>query len=417
MQRVRTSLPYFKAFGWKPTVIAVDPKYADMVTDELLIKSVPADIQIHFIKAFDKKLTSKLGLGSLALRSLWQYFKKVNQILKQEKVELIYFSTTQFPVMILGAYWKKRFKVPYVIDMQDPWHSEYYQDKLKGQRPKKYWFSYRLNKYLEPLALKQADGLISVSPYYITDLKARYPVIKNIPSAVITFGAFEPDLDIASAASGEFKQLLLPDKINIVYVGRGGLDMHQAISPLFKSLKKGLDDEPELFIKLKFYFIGTSYAPAGKGKQTISSLAKHFEVDKSVIEITDRISYYHTIITLNQADALFIPGSDDPRYTASKIYPYLLSKKPLVAIFNKNSSVVNIINECTKNALVFTFDTETNILGDILYQTLSNWAKGDFTQLLLNKNFEKYSAENQTEMQTEIFEKAIKHYEAAYIDA
>ena len=417
MQRVRTSLPYYKALGWEPTVIAVDAKYADMPIDDLLIKSVPSNIKIHYIKALPKNLTSKLGLGSLALRSLSYYYKKVNQVLEQEKFDLIYFSTTLFPVMILGAYWKKRFKVPYVIDMQDPWHSEYYQNKPKEQRPKKYWFSYRLNKTLEPLALKKADGLISVSEYYIADLKARYPVIKNIPSDVITFGAFEPDMAIAEAASVNFESLLLPDSINIVYIGRGGLDMHQAISPLFTALKKGLAEEPELFGKLKFYFIGTSYAPSGQGKPTIIPLAKQFGVDKSVIEITGRISYYHTILTLKQADALFIPGSDDPKYTASKIYPYLLSKKPLIAIFNKNSSVVSIIEECTENALVLTFDEDAGYLADMLYHALLNWTKRIFIPLVLNKNFENYSAMSLAAKQTELFTKAIKHYEAADTDA
>jgi hypothetical protein len=133
MQRVRTSLPYFNEFGWDATIVAVDEKYADVVKDDLLVQSLPADIKIHKVNALGKKLTSKFGLGSLALRSLWYYRQTVNEILKKEKFDLVYFSTTQFPVCILGAYWKKRFGVPYVIDMQDPWHSEYYQDKPKNQ--------------------------------------------------------------------------------------------------------------------------------------------------------------------------------------------------------------------------------------------------------------------------------------------
>ena len=94
-----------------------------------------AGIKIHQVKAFNKKWTSKFGLGSIALRSLWFYRKKVNQLLKKGHFDLIYFSTTQFPVCILGASWKKRFQIPYVIDMQDPWFSDYYENKPKEQRP------------------------------------------------------------------------------------------------------------------------------------------------------------------------------------------------------------------------------------------------------------------------------------------
>lgn len=417
MQRIRMSLPYFKQFGWDATLVTVDEKYSDVLQDDLLVQSIPADIKIYKVKALSRSLTSKVGLGSLALRSLWHYRKKVNEILKKEKYDLIYFSTTQFPLCILGAYWKKRFGIPYVIDMQDPWHSEYYQDKPKEQRPPKYWFSYRLHKYLEPVAMKQADGLISVSPDYISDLKARYPSINNIPSAVITFGAFEPDLKIALDNQSKFNSLLQSGFKNIVYVGRGGIDMQKAIAPVFEALKKGLAEKPEIFNQLRFYFIGTSYARAGTGKPTILPLAKKYGVDSAVIEITDRISYYHALLTLQQADALFIPGSDDPQYTASKIYPYLLTARPLLAIFNEKSNAVKAIKECTGDAIILTFNEGSPDLTANLFKILTDWGNGSFKPLNLSDNFKKYSSQSLTEKQTDLFGKAIKHYEAKNTNA
>ncbi len=105
MQRVRMSLPYFESYGWVAEVVTVDDKYSEQVKDELLAQSIQGNIKIHKVKAFNKNWTSKLGLGSIALRSLWFYRQKVNQLLKEEKYDLIYFSTTQFPVCILGAFW------------------------------------------------------------------------------------------------------------------------------------------------------------------------------------------------------------------------------------------------------------------------------------------------------------------------
>src|ERR1700761_6102280 len=157
MHRVRMSLPYFKQFGWEAEVVTVDESYSQITKDELLLQSVPPEITIHKVKALNKKVAARLGLGNIALRSLWFYRQKVNAILKEKKVDLVYFSTTQFPVCVLGAYWKRKFGIPYVIDMQDPWHSDYYKDKPKQQRPPKYWFSYRLNKYLEPKAMRHVS--------------------------------------------------------------------------------------------------------------------------------------------------------------------------------------------------------------------------------------------------------------------
>ncbi|MDB5136110.1 MAG: hypothetical protein JWP37_2713, partial [Mucilaginibacter sp.] len=402
MQRIRMSLPYFKDFGWDAEVVTVDTSFTEILKDDLLLQSIPADAKIHTVKAFNKRWTSKLGLGSLALRSLWFYRKKVNQLLKETRFDLIYFSTTQFPVCVLGAYWKKRFGIPYVIDMQDPWHSEYYQDKPSEQRPSKYWFSYRLNKYLEPVAMKHVDGLISVSESYIHDLKERYPQIKNIPAATITFGAFAPDLKIADDNRHLFTSLLDPEFTNIVYIGRGGADMHQAISVLFKALKDGFDMEPQIFNKIKIYFIGTSYAPNGMGKPTVLPLAKEFGVDSNIVEITDRISYYHSVATLQQADALFIPGSDDPKYTASKIYPYLLTRKPLLAIFNSKSSAIAILQEYGAE-FVYSYN-QLNDAGIKVYNFLKHAANPDIKEYDYNAAaIEKYAAKNMTGTQCLLF--------------
>ncbi len=124
------------------------------------------------------------------------------------------------------------------------------------------------------MAMEQAGGLISVSENYIEILKDRYPRIKQIPAATITFGGFAPDLKIASRHQNEFERLLDPDFKNIVYVGRGGMDMHNAIKPIFETLKKGLLDDFALFSRLKLYFIGTSYVLSLQAaeKQTIIPL-------------------------------------------------------------------------------------------------------------------------------------------------
>jgi hypothetical protein len=406
MQRIRMSLPYFKEFGYDAEIVAVEIGYSEMLKDDLLLQSIPADIKVHTVKAFSKKWTFIAGLGSLGLRSLWFYRQAVNRLLKANQFDLIYFSTTQFPVCILGAYWKKRFGVPYVIDMQDPWHSDYYQGKPKDQRPAKYWFSYRLHKYLEPIAMKHVDGLISVSANYIDDLKTRYPAMKNIPATTITFGAFEPDLQIAEHNRELFKPLLNTDFINVVYVGRGGNDMHQAITILFKALSDGLNKEVQIFNKIKIYFIGTSYAPNGQGKQTILPLAKQFGIENNVIEITGRISYFHTLITLQQADALFIPGSDDPKYTASKIYPYLLTQKPLLAIFNSQSSAITILQEYgVKN--VYSYDATNNIVQKV-YDFLKCCAnKASDKEIYAQEAVGKYSAKSMTKNQCQFFDSLI----------
>jgi hypothetical protein len=400
------SLPYFKEFGWDTEVVTVDPEYSELPKDNLLIKSIPSEIKIHNVKPLSKSWTSKLGIGSLGLRSMWSYRKQVSKLLKQSHFDLVYFSTTQFPVCALGAYWKKRFNVPYVIDMQDPWYTgHYHQGKPQNERPPKYRLMYGIHQYLERIAMKRVDGLISVSEGYINDLKQVYPRLNSIPSSTITFGAFEPDPQIAKQNSQTFKPLLSKDFVNIVYIGRGGTDMHQAISALFTTLQKGLKNEPEQFKKIRLYFIGTSYAPAGQGKPTILPLAKELGIEEQVIEITDRISFYHTLTTLQQADALFIPGSDDPKYTASKIYPYILAQKPLLAIFSKNSSAISILKEYgAEYTLSYDSPNVTSKIEEFLQKAVNNNLPQPEYDL---ETIKRYSALNMTKQQCQLFDSVI----------
>ena len=409
MQRIRMSLPYFKEFGWDVELIRVFDRHLDVVKDPLLLESIPPDIKIHNVDAFSKKITSKLGLGSIALRSLYYYKKRVDELLRQKQVDLIYFSTTQYPLCILGAYWKKKFDVPYVIDMQDPWHSDYYQNKPKNQRPNKYWFSYRLNKYLEPIAMKRVGGLISVSDSYIATLKERYPIISNVPAYSITFGAFKKDQEIVKRNLDKLPAVFkkTSGKLNLVYIGRGGNDMHKALNLLFNALKKGLNESPDLFNLFQLHFIGTSYAPQGKGKCTIQPLAEEIGLKNMVEEQTDRVPFYQGLASLEYADGLIVPGSDDPTYTASKLYPYITAEKPLLGFFHKGSSAVRIIRECNAGEMV-TLDTDP----ETIYNKVEAFLKSVACRKKPETNwqaFDTYTAKEMTKRQCQLFNEVLEN--------
>ena len=405
MHRVRLSLPYYKVFGWEAEIVVVKQQFLDIPKDQMLLESIPTGLKIHEVNALKKELTSKLGLGSLALRSIYYYKKYVNALLKRKHFDLILFSTTEFPLCVLGTYWKKKFNIPFVIDMQDPWHTEYYVNKPKSERPPKYWFSYNLNKFLEPIAMRQVDGIISVSEKYIDMLQQRYENINKIPYQVITFPAAENDFEIAELYSKKLHTPLLNHSyINLVYVGRGGFDLTLSATLLFKTFKQNLDSNFDLFKDIRFYFIGTSYAPQGTGVQTILPIANKFSINNYVIEQTDRIPYYDTISYLKKADGLIILGSDDEGYTASKIFPYILAKKPLLAIFNKKSSAGKIIRDCNSGVVADLYNTSEaeSEIRDYLsfrarndeYENSTDW-----------EVFSSYTAKNLTKVQCEFLDK------------
>jgi hypothetical protein len=370
MHRLRQSLSYFREFGWEPVVFAVVPEYVEQSKDNLLLDSIPEDIELHHVKAFPAKWTRKLGLGNLGFRSWIQYRNAVGDYLEKNKVDLIYFSTTVFSLMPLGVFWKKKYNVPFVIDLQDPWRNDYYLTIDKQDRPKKFWFDYQQKKILEALTMPKVDGIISVSDGYITTMKERYPVLADMHCITLPFGALEVDMKIANQ--------LKPERVNgatldIVYVGRGGKDMEFSLAAVFQAFARGLEIDSDSFSRVRFKFIGTSYAAKGQGEKTITPIAERFLVESYVEEITNRLSYYESLRKLLDADMLFIPGSLDENYTASKIFPYILAGKPLIAVFHEKSSVVEIV-QSTQSEDVVTFNQDSSLeeVSDKVLYKLSN---------------------------------------------
>nr|WP_321222069.1 hypothetical protein [uncultured Psychroserpens sp.] len=407
MHRVRQSLPYFEQFGWEPTVLCVDPKYVEMAKDNVLLESLPKKVDIHMVSAFSTKYTRKLGLGNLGLRAFYQLYKAGNKLLKSGDFDLVYFSTTMFASMPLGRLWKKKFNIPFVIDMQDPWRNDYYLTVPKEEKPPKFWFAYNLDKNLERFTIPKVDGLISVSKGYIDMLKTRYPKIKNIPAKTLTFGAAVKDFEFIDNHPIPLSITLDKSKTNFIYIGRGGHDMAKSLSVIFEAFKNGLDNN-DAFKNFKFWFIGTSYAPDGEGEKTITPIAQQFGVEAFVEEITDRKPYFEVLTLLKAANVILIPGSEDANYTASKLYPNLLAKKPLLCVFHSNSSVVSIVKDLNAGDVVL-FDKEKAV------EHCLESMKTIITQLpkVPNTNWDKFkpfTAEAMTKVQCDFFNTVLKSY-------
>jgi len=412
MHRVRQSLPYFSELGWEPVVLTVDEKYVEAYsTDPLLLYTIPAGIEIHKVAAWDVSRTRKFGLGALGMRSYTHLKRKGNELLKGRHFDLVYFSTTAFHVMALGPYWNKRFGVPFILDIQDPWRNDFYLDKPASERPPKFFIAYNIDKYLEARTVPRTAGIISVSQGYCDTFMQRYPSIQSHQCRVIPFGAAARDMDIMRQHISRSSIVTFsPDKINIVYIGRGGHDMRFALDIIFTAFVKGRQTDPDLFSRIHFWFIGTSYAVAGTGRQTIVQVAKDHGVEENVTEIPDRIPYFDTLSLLQQADILLVPGSTDTNYTASKIYPYILARKPLLAVFHRKSSVLKVLEDTEYGSTVIFDDPKDGAdkyAADCLSQLNKLLAQRGQTIDFNMQGFEQYTAKSMTEKQVNFFNQVL----------
>ena len=402
MQRVRMSLPYYRDYGWEAIVITVDSKYIVGFKDEILIETIPKEIIVHKIKSLPFRITRLFGLGSLSLRSLPFYFQKVNKLLKNENFDLIFFSTTMFHVGVLGPYWKWRFKVPFVIDLQDPWRNDFYLSKPRSERPPKFWFAYLLLKWTEQIAIPSCDGIISVSEGYLDEIKNRYQEVKNLPMVVIPFGASFLDFQIVKSKKFEFSFLKSQNnKIKVAYIGA----ITPAFIPIIRIFFNSFIISKNDITKYHFYFIGTSYSSV-KSSRLVEDLSQELGISEYVTERSERIPYFEALKFMQAVDILFIPGSTDKDYNASKVYNAIVSRTPIFSIFNNKSEVKKVI-EKSKSGYVLGFDT--------LEDLQQNCVKAMEVFFSIHEKKKSYQipleilASHRTKQQSEFFRKVLNH--------
>ena len=355
MHRTRQALPYLPSAGWEPTVLAVEPDEVQAPQDPLLAQTVPAGVRVVRTGAVPLRQTRRVGIGNLDARALPFLRSAGAQLLAETPYDLVFFSTTALGVSVLGPLWKRRFGIPFMVDLQDPWYSEYYE--RSGTPPPggrlKYAASNAISKRLEPFVLRRAAGVVSVSPAYPRDLADRYPWFSDGAATVLPFGAPEQDFEVLRAApvpNGVFDP---GDGVSHwVYVGRAGHDMAFSLEALFTALARERADHPDRLGRVRLHFVGTSYADGDAGQPTVAPIAARCGVADLVEEQPQRIPYFQALQCLLDADTLVVPGSDDPGYTASKLYPYILAEKPLLALFHQASTVVDVVRQSRAGTVV-----------------------------------------------------------------
>jgi hypothetical protein len=346
MQRARLALPHLRALGWEAVVLAVAPALVEgAVLDPVLEKTYPPDIRVVRVGGIPHRATRRLGFGSLWWRCGAALRRAGDQLLAAEKFDLVFFSTTQFDAFGLGPRWRARFGVPYVLDYQDPWVNDYY---LRTRTPPpggpfKFWLSQFTARRREPAAVRAAAAIVAVSPSYGPDLVQRYPGLDRERIHHLPFGAAATDFEIARQHVPATPLVPFGDgRTHFVYAGRCGPDMSHSLILLFRAYRLYLASHPREAESIHFHFIGTDYAPPPLGRYWALPIARKENVEPHVSEHCYRVPYFDALSYLVRADALLAVGSNDPTYSASKIFPYLIARRPLLTIVHEDSIMLKL---------------------------------------------------------------------------
>ncbi len=342
VHRARHLAKHLPAWGWKPIVLCVDEAFHEQRLDPQLAQLVPGDVEVVKTTALGARWARPFGFGDISLRAQRPLRRALAQIVADRAPPVVMITGGPFYAMLLAPELKRRFATRIVLDFQDPWASDW-----GARQPgwSKAGLSHRLARALEPRVLRAADAVTSVSPIHNSMLACAYPWLDSARMADIPIGC-DPDDFIALRRQAPLADddLLDAAYVNFSFVGAAMPRTAPLLTTLFRAFGRLRAAAPELAARIRLNFIGTSNQPgAAPDAFLVRPLAEAEGIGAFVRETPDRSPYLAALSVMARSHALLLIGSDEPHYTASKIYPALMSGRPYLSLFHGASSAHDIL--------------------------------------------------------------------------
>lgn len=351
--RIRLFARHLAEFGWKPIVLTARPEFYECPIDNDNERLLPTSVEVIRTKALPVRWTRRLGVRDIGLRTLWHHWQAIKNLCGQRKIDLVFIPVPPSVAMVLGRMTKRRFGIPYVIDYIDPWVTDAYKTGPRHQKTLKRYLADLLARLLEPIALKGVAHLTGVSQGTTDSVIARYRWLSREMATEVPYGAEPDDFEYLRQNPRRHNIFNPADGfIHLSCVGACIPAMHPAVRALFAAFKLGLERAPREFVNARLHFVGTSYDSKGEAPLNIVQLAREAGIERYVDERAARIPYLESLQVMLDSAGLFLVGSEEPHYTASKVFPYILAQRPLLAIFREESSVVDILSEVNLGEVV-----------------------------------------------------------------
>lgn len=394
VHRSRLFAEHLPDFGWEPVIITVDEKYYEESLDLNLVKLLPPGLRIEKVNAFP--VTRPRLIGDIGLRAFLQFYRKAKRIIRSEKIDFLYIPIPSFYVALLGRWLHSSTGIRYGIDYIDPWvHTFPGSNKLFSR----HWFSTRIARWLEPMAVKKASLITGVAEGYYKGVQERNPHLMHACIfGAMPYGGEQKDHEKVKELG--LKPYLFHKKNGKLQLVYAGAMLPKAYGPL-EALMKSIVADPATFQNFEIHFIGTGKTSDDDKGYNIKPLAEKYNLWQTYIfEYPKRIPYLDVLVHLEAADGVFVLGSTEPHYTPSKVYQGILSRKPILAFLHEASTAGQVI--ATSGAgIVLLFNEENfkdrirDISAEMFRQYIVLKKQYDFTNVNMDA-FAEYSAHQVT---------------------
>jgi glycosyltransferase involved in cell wall biosynthesis len=361
-QRPAKLAKYLPEFGWQPTVLTVkpiaywaqDPSLLAELSDIPIIRTGSLDPQRLLAKWRGAQNESKIastanGRPSPILRIfnekllpfflipdskiLWRFHavQAACNIIQQEKFDALYTTSPPHSVQIIGRRVAKRCGLKWVADFRDNWTGGVV---VHEPTPLQRWF----NRAMQKSVLKAADAVISVTSG-IRDELLREHAGNQDKFHLIANGFDESDFPKSNRVANDGK---------FIFCHCGSITAFSDPKPFIRALNIFRQKYADLAKRSLFQFVG--YDALGNFANRVRQAGL-----EQMIEFVGYRPHREALQYLVNADALLLiaRGKIDATFIPSKVFEYLGSRKPILALSNVHDTIDLLIKTGTATILCF----------------------------------------------------------------
>lgn len=359
-------------FGIEPHVyVPENPTYP--IVDEALVKEVSDQVIVIKNKIFEpyalasffsKKSTQKISSGIIPMQKKQSLLQKVllwirgnafipdarvfwvkpsikflEKYIQENQIDTIITTGPPHSLHLIGLGLKEKLALTWIADFRDPWTTIGYHNELKLTANSK-----KKHKQMESVVLNTADAILVTS----ATTKKEFQTLTNRPIHVITNG-----YDVE-----QVEKRALDEKFTLAHIGSFLSQRNPEI--LWQSLKEICDENPTFKNDFQLKLIG---AVSPEILQTISA----FGLDQFVNNL-GYVSHQEAVSQQRSSQVLLlieINAEITKSIIPGKLFEYMVSERPILAIGPKDSDFETIIKS-TNTGVFHQYDEAEKLKQTIL---------------------------------------------------
>lgn len=319
VQRTLNFARHLPAHGWDPLVLTVAPRaYPQVDSSSLSDPTLPPYIGAFCLDASRHLAIARRYPNWLAWPDRWSSWWLGAVPLSWRKVrafepDLVWSTYPIATAHLIGRWWARHLKRPWVVELRDPMSEDNYQDPRAG----------KIVRNIERSAVHEARQLVVTTPGIVRELRERYPNVPDDRFNVIPNGYDEQAFVRAEKLAAERGR---PDnRLRLVHSGilypqeRDPRPFLRAVADL---ARRGLMSEQRVQIVLRATGHDEVYEP----------LIREWGLG-SLVQLAPARPYVEALAELVTSDGLLLfQGSICNNQIPAKAYEYMRAARPIIAL-------------------------------------------------------------------------------------